>query len=41
VIKPTAYADLIAVEGDPAQDFTALERVKFVMKSGKVYVKVP
>jgi imidazolonepropionase-like amidohydrolase len=41
VIKPTAFADIIAVEGDPAQDFTALERVKFVMKNGKIYVSVP
>ena len=41
VIKPTAFADIIAVEGDPAQDFTALERVKFVMKNGKIYVNVP
>jgi imidazolonepropionase-like amidohydrolase len=40
VIKPTAFADIIAVDGDPAHDFTALERVKFVMKNGKVYVNV-
>jgi len=40
-IKPAAFADIIAVEGDPAQDFTALERVKFVMKNGKVYVTPP
>ena len=39
-IKPTAFADIIAVDGDPAQDFNALERVKFVMKNGKVYVNV-
>lgn len=29
-------ADLIAVKGDPLQDVTELERVSFVMKSGKV-----
>jgi imidazolonepropionase-like amidohydrolase len=38
VIRPGAFADLIAVEGDPAQDFAAMERVRFVMKDGKVYV---
>jgi len=40
VIKPAAFADIIAVDGDPAQDFTAIERVKFVMKNGKVYVNI-
>ena len=40
VVKPTAFADLIAVDGDPTQDFKAIERIKFVMKNGKVYVDV-
>ncbi len=38
VIKPGAFADIIAIEGDPDQDFSAIERIKFVMKEGTVYV---
>ncbi|HSA92614.1 MAG TPA: amidohydrolase family protein, partial [Terriglobales bacterium] len=37
VIAPGAYADVIAVAGDPLKDVQELERVKFVMKDGKIY----
>ncbi|MEL1265341.1 amidohydrolase family protein [Pseudoxanthomonas putridarboris] len=36
-LKPGYYADLIAVDGDPLQDVSLLEDVKFVMKQGRVY----
>jgi len=37
VLEPGHYADIIAVDGDPLQDVTTLEKVKFVMKGGVVY----
>jgi len=40
-IEPNHYADIIAVDGDPLQDITTLERVKFVMKGGVVYKSEP
>ena len=34
-IEPGAFADLIAVEGDPLEDVAGLEDVSFVMKGGR------
>jgi imidazolonepropionase-like amidohydrolase len=36
-VAPGMEADLIAVEGNPAEDITSLQRVTFVMKGGRVY----
>jgi len=35
-IEKGKYADVVAVSGDPLADITELQRVKFVMKGGKV-----
>jgi imidazolonepropionase-like amidohydrolase len=39
-IAPGMQADLIAVDGNPLEDITALQRVVFVMKGGRVYKNV-
>ena len=36
-LEPGKYADVIAVQGNPLEDITALERVIWVMKGGEVY----
>ena len=37
VVAPGAFADIIAVSGDPLGDIKALESVQFVLKDGKVF----
>jgi imidazolonepropionase-like amidohydrolase len=36
-IEPGKFADLVAVTSDPVSDITQLERIRFVMKDGKVF----
>lgn len=40
-IAPGLEADIIALEGDPIKDITAVRRVVFVMKGGVVYKNAP
>jgi imidazolonepropionase-like amidohydrolase len=37
VVAPGAFADVIAVQGDPLRDIKLLENVQFVMKDGQVF----
>lgn len=38
VLAPGAYADVVAVKGDPLKDVNVLKNVSFVMKDGKTVV---
>ena len=40
-IAPGMQADLIATDGDPIADITAVRHVNFVMKSGKIFSYIP
>ncbi len=37
VLSPGAFADIVAVDGDPLRDIKVLENVRFVMKNGAVF----
>lgn len=37
-LRPGAFADVIGVEGNPLEDLSALSRVKFVMKGGRIFL---
>jgi imidazolonepropionase-like amidohydrolase len=36
-LEPGKFADIVAVDGDPLADISAMEKVVFVMKGGEIY----
>ena len=40
-LEPGKIADVVAVKGNPAEDITAMTRVRFVMKDGVIYKNEP
>jgi imidazolonepropionase-like amidohydrolase len=41
VVAAGAYADIIAVNGDPLKDVKELAKIRFVMKGGSVFRNEP
>jgi imidazolonepropionase-like amidohydrolase len=38
LVAPGAFADLVAIDGDPLKDIAAILKIKWVMKGGKAVV---